>query len=96
MNYDNQVWNSTFQKYKDQIAKNFSLNEAKFKQLIKLETTQLLKNVPQGLDKNQLLTNLQEIFGSKNFQNGKYKGGKEVVIETFYEFFGKENFELLI
>ncbi|CAI2200163.1 3902_t:CDS:2, partial [Funneliformis geosporum] len=28
------------------------------------------------------------IFGSKNFQNGKYKGGQEVILETVLEFFG--------
>ncbi|CAI2162582.1 17842_t:CDS:2 [Funneliformis geosporum] len=60
---------------------------------IKTETTKLLQDLPRGVDKNQLLTLLEGIFGSKNFQDGKYKGGKEVVLETVQEFFGKENFK---
>lgn len=69
-----------------------SANIALFKQLIRTELPKLLQNQPQGLDKNQLLILVEEIFGSKNFQNGKYKGGKEVIIETIHDFFGKENF----
>src|SRR4051794_35638679 len=75
------------------ITKQKGSNIATFKQLIKTETAKLLQNLPQGLDKNQLLTLLEDIFGSKNFQNGKYKGGKEVIIETVVEFFGKANFK---
>src|SRR5204862_6506972 len=75
------------------LTKQKSTNQDFFKQLIRQETTKLLQNLPQGLDKNQLLTFLQDIFGSQNFQNGKYKGGKEIVIETVHEFFGKENFK---
>ena len=75
------------------LTKQKSTNQDFFKQLIRQETTKLLQNLPQGLDKNQLLALLQEIFGSQNFQNGKYKGGKEIVIETVHEFFGKENFK---
>src|SRR4051794_39292228 len=75
------------------IAKQRSGNIITLKQLIKAETTKLLQNLPRGVDKNQLLTLLEGIFGSKNFQNGKYKGGKEVIIETVIEFFGKVNFK---
>jgi len=75
------------------ITEQKSANQLFFKQLIKTELTKILQNHSQGLDKSQLLTLLLEIFGSNNFQNGKYKGGKEVIIETFYEFFGKENFK---
>ncbi|CAI2201719.1 10941_t:CDS:2, partial [Funneliformis geosporum] len=63
-------------------------NQTLFKQLVKSETTKLLQNLPQGVDKSQLLSYLQDIFGSQNFQNGKYKGGQEIIIQTFHEFFG--------
>ncbi|MCE8167880.1 MAG: hypothetical protein I3275_04635 [Candidatus Moeniiplasma glomeromycotorum] len=61
-------------------------------EFFRTQTTNLLKNLPKGVDKSELLTLLEEIFGQKNFQNGKYKGGKEVIVETIHEFFGKENF----
>jgi hypothetical protein len=78
---------------KNLVAKQKSVSQPFFKQLIKSELTKLLQNHSSGLDKNQFLTLLQEVFGSQNFQNGKYKGGKEVIIETVHEFFGKENFK---
>src|SRR3954469_19445694 len=75
------------------ILEQKTANQATFKQLIKSELTKILQNLPRGVDQNELLTYLQDIFGKNNFQNGKYKGGKEIVLEVFYEFFGKENFK---
>jgi hypothetical protein len=73
------------------LLKQKTATQATFKQLIRIELTKLLQNLPRGVDKTELLTYLQDIFGKNNFQNGKYKGGKEIVIETVQEFFGKEN-----
>ncbi|CAH1757450.1 10398_t:CDS:10 [Entrophospora sp. SA101] len=44
-----------------------------------------------GLNKEEFINYIEEIFGSKNLQNGKYKGGKEAALEVINELFGKEN-----
>src|SRR2546421_12093036 len=71
-------------------------SEAKIKELIKKEVPNLLKKLLEegnlkGLNKEELLTYLEDVFGSKNFASGKYKGGKETIIATIDEIFGKEN-----
>lgn len=78
-----------------------SFDETKLRQLVKIEATKLIekwKSEPQtGLSEEKLLTHLETIFGSKNFQKGKYKPKKEVIreiiVETTQELFGgQENF----
>ena len=94
MNFNPQALQSQLSLFKKNLlAEQKKGNQVLFKQLIKSELTKILQNLPQGLDKNQLLILFQDIFGQKNFQNGKYKGGQEVIIETVQEFFGKENFK---
>ena len=66
---------------------------SKIKPLISQEISLILKKIPQGINKSEFLESLKEIFGSHNFKDGKYEGGKELVLEIIYEFFGKENFE---
>src|SRR4051794_36574185 len=72
------------------LAEQKTTNLTLFKQLIKSEIGKLSQ---KGVSKEEILKLVEEIFGSQNFQNGKYKGGQEVIIQTIQEFFGKENFK---
>ena len=90
MSVNEQVIRAIFSEFKGQIEKSFSLNEAKFKQLIKLETQKLAQ---KGVSKEEIFAFVEEIFGGKaNFQNGQYKGGlkKEQILAILEEKFLQE------
>src|SRR6185369_10137001 len=71
------------------LVKQKVANQAYFQQLIKTELSKLLKTLPKGVDKEEVLKYVKDITSSSNFQ----KEVKEVAIETVYEFFGKTNFK---
>ncbi|CAG8472466.1 11197_t:CDS:2 [Ambispora gerdemannii] len=87
MNYPLQSQLKIFEK--TLLAKQKVANQAYFQQLIKTELSKLLKTLPKGVDKEEVLKYVQDITSSSNFQ----KEVKEVAIETVYEFFGKTNFK---
>ncbi len=76
------------------IDKSGKANQAEIKQLIIKETTRLIQELaPKGISKEELLKHLEDVFGKGNFSSGKYKGGKDFVIDTIKEVLGKNNFQ---
>lgn len=90
MNFNPQALQSSLALFeKTLLTKQKSANQTLFKQLIKSELTKNLQNLPQGVNKEEVLKYVQDITSSPNFQ----KGVKEIAVETVYNFFGgKENF----
>jgi len=58
-------------------------NQAYFQQLIKSELSKLLKSLPKGVDKSEILPFLEE--------NIKSEKNKQIIIVTVKELLGKEN-----
>jgi len=79
----------TFQELKTLVKTQ--TDSTKLRPLIRAELKKLSPEQKSGLNKEELLNYLEKIFGP--FQNGKYKGGKEVVIEVINELFGSANFK---
>ena len=63
--------------------KQKAANQAYFQQLIKVELSKLIKSLPKGVDKSEILPLLEEnLKGEKN---------KAIIISTVKALLGKEN-----
>jgi hypothetical protein len=83
----------TLIKFLKKVSGEIKIDTAQIKPLIKDEVLYILQKFPQGMSKNDVLKHLEEVFGSQNFQNGKYEGGRELILKTIYELFSEENFD---
>ncbi|CAG8815482.1 4381_t:CDS:2, partial [Racocetra persica] len=89
LNRTYEVLNASLRRIEDRLSKQGGTDQTTVKTLIKAE----LKKHKGGVSKEELLVCVEEVFGKNNFKNGKYQGGKELIITTIEELFEETNKE---